>query len=45
VVLSKEIITDNLKNYMGTILLISHDQIFVEEIGGVENWDIEKLRV
>lgn len=30
---SMEIITDNLKNYAGTLLVISHDQTFVEEIG------------
>ncbi|MDL2312527.1 ATP-binding cassette domain-containing protein [Bacteroidales bacterium OttesenSCG-928-B11] len=29
---SMDIITDNLKNYTGTVLVISHDQYFVEEI-------------
>lgn len=30
---SMDIITENLKNYTGTIIVISHDQAFIEEIG------------
>lgn len=31
--LSLDILTTTLKNYQGTILVISHDKRFVEEIG------------
>ena len=31
--LSLQILTSTIKNYRGTILIVSHDQRFVEEIG------------
>ena len=31
--LSLQILTSTIKNYRGTVLIVSHDQQFVEEIG------------
>ena len=38
---SLEIITSTIKEYQGTVLLISHDQYFIQEIGIDYCWDLK----
>ena len=30
---SMEILADTLKNYSGTLLIVSHDELFVQDVG------------
>jgi len=41
---STEILTDTLKAFRGTLIVVSHDERFVEEIGITRNLTLERDR-
>lgn len=41
---SLEILTDTIRDYRGTLLVISHDDRFVREVGATECVELQKER-